>query len=492
MDVSNELAKRLLDAAPDPTVIVDRGGHIVYVNARMQEVFGYTHDDLLDRPVEAMLPERFRVLHPQHRDNFFASANPRSMGAGLELFAMHKDGHEVPVQISLSPVVTDENVLAVTAIRDISDQKRLEQELREANRAKSRFLAAASHDLRQPIQALQLLNRAAGNVATDESHREIIEKQQKSLNSMSRLLNALLDISKLEAGVIKPDITDCAVQEIFDSLRAEFEEQAKEKGLNLVVEDCNDVARSDPRLLTQILENLVSNAIRYTREGFVRLRCCHRDLFVRIEVLDTGLGISPGELDEIFEEFHQLDRGARRPEGLGLGLSIVKQTAALLDCDVEVQSKEGEGSVFSVVVPAGNVAGLDADHSMQTTSAVPSSGCILIVDDDPAVVDATRMLLEIEGFQVLAAASESEALQCIERATTPPDLLMTDYHLRAGATGLDVIRSVRDRLHADIPVILVSGDTSEAVVLDEFEGAGFLTKPVHADELLAEIQQRMK
>ena len=492
MNISNKFAKQLLDAAPDPTVIVDQGGVIIYANARVQEVLGYEANELNDRPVEDLLPERYREIHPTHRNNFFASAKPRPMGSGLELFALHKNGSEIPIEISLSPVVTDNGTLVLSALRDISHQKELESELRDASRAKSRFLAAASHDLRQPIQALQLLNRAAKSIAANDTHHTIIEKQQKSLDSMSRLLNSLLDISKLEAGIIRPDVKDCAIEEIFDSLRAEFEDQAKEQGLELVVDRCSDVARSDPRLLTQILENLISNAIRYTQQGFVQLRCLHRELSIRIEVLDTGLGIPADDLDNIFEEFHQLDQDSQRPEGLGLGLSIVKRTAGLLNCPLDVSSTPGEGSVFSVTVPTGDTTRLQVNDLESTPLPAVAGGRILIVDDEPAVVDATRMLLSIEGFDVLTASSLDEAMEHFSQPQATPDLIISDYHLRAGVTGVDVIRSIRNQGHSDIPVILVSGDTSDAITLDDFQDIGFLTKPVDTDELLTEIHQRIR
>jgi len=490
MNVSDGLAKHLLDAAPDPNVVIDKDGRILYVNGRVKDVFGYEPAELIGQSMEVLLPARFRKIHPNYRVGYFNNPAPRPMGSGLELYAQRSDGQELPVEISLSPVTTAEGRMVSATIRDVSAQKELQRQLKDASRAKSRFLAAASHDLRQPIQALNLLNSVAKKYVTEQAHRTIIEKQQKSLDSMAKLLNALLDISKLEAGIVKPDITDCAVQEIFDDLRAEFEEQAQTKGLNLVIEPCGDVARSDPRLLTQILENFISNAIRYTREGIVRLRCHHQEMFIRLDVLDTGLGISPDEIGSIFEEFHQANAGATRPEGLGLGLSIVKRTAELLGCGLEVQSKPGEGSVFSVVVPKGEKNTVPVTTPQLTAGSELATGLVLVVDDEPAVLDATSMLLEIEGFEVLTAACESEALECVSKQT--PDLLITDYHLRDGKTGIEIIRSIRKQACNNVPVILVSGDTSDAIVVNDLEDTSFLTKPVNTDDLMEEIQRRIR
>lgn len=490
MDVSNQLARRLLDDAPDPSVIVNGEGTIVYANARVTDALGYAPEELAGCNVECLLPERFRDAHPGHRSRFCTNPKPRPMGAARDLFARRKDGVEVPVSISLSPVRSSDGLLVCAAIRDVTQAKEVERQLVEASRAKSRFLAAASHDLRQPIQTLNLLNRAAKSRVTDPTHLQIIEKQQKALDSIARLLNSLLDISKLEAGVVKPDIEDCEVQKIFDSLSAEFEDQARDKGLALVVERCHGVARSDPRLLTQILENLVGNAIRYTQQGCVRLRCMHRDIGIRLQVLDTGLGIPATELERIFEEFHQVDAGSHRPEGLGLGLSIVKRTARLLGCSVEVESVPGKGSVFSVVVPEGDRASLAPNIVPAVSPSAGAGGRVLIVDDEPAVVDATRMLLETEGFEVMTAACAAEAVSRIEERGAAPDILITDYHLRSGETGLCVVRAVRDRLQASVPVILVSGDTSQNVPADIGDTVYF-KKPVDVDELLREIRRQI-
>ena len=490
MDISDTLAKHLLDAAPDPYVVVDANGCIRYANGRVKDVLGYEPAELISQRLDVLLPERFRDVHPNHRNAYFNNPSSRPMGSGLDLYALTKDGQEIPVEISLSPVTTAEGRLVSATVRDVSMQRELQQQLADASHAKSRFLAAASHDLRQPIQALNLLNSVAKKYVTEQAHLGIIEKQQKSLDSMAKLLNALLDISKLEAGMVKPDISDCAVQEIFDELRVEFEGQAEMKGLELVIEPCHDVARSDPRLLAQILENFISNAIRYTYEGLVRLRCHHQKAFIRLDVLDTGLGISPDEIGSIFDEFHQANTSASRPEGLGLGLSIVKRTAELLDCRVEVHSKPGEGSVFSVIVPKGEITTIPEPVTQNTTDSVLATGLVLIVDDEPAVLDATSMLLKIEGFEVLTAASESEALECVSVRT--PDLLITDYHLRDGQTGVEIIRSVREKVSVCVPVILVSGDTSDAIVVSDLESTSFLTKPVNTDKFVEEIHKRIR
>jgi len=489
MDVTDELAMQLLNAAPDPTVIVDQQGTIIYANARVTEVLGYSSDELMGQTIEMLLPERSRSAHPQHRNSFFAKPDARAMGNALELHALCKEGLEIPVEISLSPVVTSKGTFVSSAIRDVSAQREMAQQLTEANRAKSRFLAAASHDLRQPIQTLNLLNRAAKNTVTDPTHQNIIEKQQTSLDSMAKLLNALLDISKLEAGIVKPDITDCAVQKIFETLNAAFEAQAKDKGLDLIVETCDGVARSDARLLTQILENLMSNAIRYTREGFVRLRCLHEHQGLRIEVMDTGLGIPPDELGCIFDEFHQVNAGSNRPDGLGLGLSIVKRTAELLGCTVHVTSSPGKGSSFFVDVPEGTLPSDQETTAERSTPMAASGGCVLIVDDEPAIVAATSMLLEMEGFEVVTAASVNEVKSCVSNMASPPDLLVTDFHLRSGETGRDVIGAVREQFESKVPAILLSGDTSNRIVLDELDDVTFFTKPVDVDALLESVHQ---
>ncbi|MBN1240214.1 MAG: PAS domain S-box protein [Gammaproteobacteria bacterium] len=491
MKLTGLLARSLLNAAPDPIVIVDESGTVVFANALVEDVFGYSPAELVGRCVDVLLPERFRAVHPQHRNRFFASPAPRPMGVELELYALHRAGHEFPVEISLNPVRTDEGLLVSSAIRDVSRQRETERQLADANRAKSRFLAAASHDLRQPLQAMNLLNRAIAKSATGDPERlaTIVDRQQKALDSMSSLLDSLLDISKLDAGMIAPRPEHFGVDDVLERLRASSIEQARSKGLALEIERCGAAAHTDPNLLQQVLANLLSNAIRYTDSGSVLLRCSVvDDECLRFDVVDTGPGISEEEQERIFDEFYQIDHGSQRPEGLGLGLSIVHRMTALLGYRLDVRSARGAGSTFSVTVPRGRLP-LERDEVAEPPPAA-ATGLILIVDDERPVAEATQLLLEIEGFRVRIASCESEALaQLSER---PPDLIVSDYLLRGGETGLDVVRSVRRASKAEIPAVFVTGDTSKLpAAARELGNAQLLTKPLQAEALLDAIRRQI-
>lgn len=488
MELSETVARQLLDAAPDPTVAVTSDGTIVFANARVHRVFGYDPDEIIGRKVECLLPARFRDTHPGDRHRYFEQPLARPMGVGLDLYGLHKDGREFPVEISLSPIKTSEGLIVISAIRDVTSQREAERQLAEADRAKSRFLAAASHDLRQPLQALNLLNGAAFRNARGNAKLEtILERQQRALDSMSSLLNSLLDISKLDAGLVVPNPVSFAIGDVFDSLASDFAGQADEGGIELVIETSDETAYTDPDLLEQLLMNLVANALRYTPEGRVVVRCRRDASRLICEVADTGPGIAAEELDRIFEEFYQIDDGTQRPEGLGLGLSIVKRLSALLGFELDVDSRPGEGSVFKVFVPAG--------EQIRERSAPPeyeplTAGTrVLIIDDEPAVAHATSLLLEIEGFDVDVAGTADEAVASAARRV--PDVIVSDYHLRAEQTGASVVAALREALGVAVPVVFVTGDTGRAVSQHGLEHAELLTKPLNDDALLEAIHRRV-
>jgi PAS domain S-box-containing protein len=498
--LSSELVRSALESAPDAMVIADASGRIVFVNQQVTALFGYAPWELTGQKVECLLPERFRSRHVGHREDFNGDVRARPMGAGLDLFARRRDGTEFPVEISLSPISDDGRVLVAAAIRDVTERKRIELELvaaREsadrANQAKSRFLATASHDLRQPLQTLSLLNGTLRRTLLEPDAGEAVLRQEHAITAMSRLLNALLDISKLESGAIKPEPTDFKVAAIFEELRREFADLAANKGLELRVEHCAIHAHSDPSLVEQILRNLLANAIKYTRAGHVGMRCLNAAGVVRVQVLDTGIGIPADQLPYIYDEFYQVGVTANSVrEGYGLGLSIVQRLARLLELKVWVESEVGRGSTFSVDLPAS--AGDARDARVGTVHARPepvrqrAAPHVLIVEDDPDVLDATRMLFRVEGFRVSVASSVSEAAQkSAERADI--DVLVTDYHLADGETGTDVIALVRKTLGRDLGVVLVTGDTSTAIKdLPHDERVRMTSKPLRAEELLTLVR----
>ncbi len=370
-----------------------------------------------------------------------------------------------------------QNEAALCAARDEADR---------ANLAKGRFLATASHDLRQPLQALSLLNGSLRRLATDAEEQVAIGEQHLAITAMSRLLNSILDISKLESGAITPQLQDFDLAALFVELRVEFAEVARKKGLQLVVAEESALVHSDRALLGQILRNLVSNAIRYTARGAIQVRLQHCSEQLRVEVEDSGIGIAPEQVPLIFDEFYQVSAPPNTVrEGHGLGLSIVQRAARLLSHPLSVRSVLGQGSVFAVLVPAGTAS------AAAVTDAAPAPGPegqrphVLVVDDDPGVLNATRTLLRVEGFQVSAAGSLPQALRI---AATHADLglLITDYHLGNGELGTRVIEAVREVLGQSLRAVLISGDTSGApksAVRDEC--TWLLRKPVNPEELLA-------
>jgi signal transduction histidine kinase/ActR/RegA family two-component response regulator len=367
----------------------------------------------------------------------------------------------------------------------IAESARIKAE--EASRSKSRFFAAANHDLRQPLHSLGLFATALRNGSVDESGRRLIDQILQCIESLEQLFDNLLDISKLDAGQVEVKREIVSVNALFDRLRSAFAESAQDKGLKLRLRRSKLMLASDGTLLYRVLSNLVANALRYTEEGGVLVACRKRGNHVDIEVWDTGIGI-PGEQHErIFEEFYQLNNPARdRTRGLGLGLATVKRIVQLLDYPLRLRSIPGRGSRFTISVPLADPA------RVQTISAtieqkVPNligGKLIVVIDDEESVRLGMQSLLESWGCKCIAAMDAAGVLAQIEDRI--PDFIIADLRLSGEDTGIDAIRTLRGALGESIPAVLISGDTAtEQLRKVSAAGLTMMHKPLKAVRLRA-------
>jgi CheY-like chemotaxis protein/two-component sensor histidine kinase len=362
-----------------------------------------------------------------------------------------------------------------------------------ANEVKSRFLAAASHDLRQPLQTIWSLQSALGRALKGSEFVPHLSLLEESVRSMDEILSALVDINRLERGSIQPVVRDFPLREILARLRSELGYAAASKSLILDVEDSPEVVRSDPMLLPVILRNLIGNAIKYTVRGTVRLRVRPMGSQIEIDVIDSGIGISHENLQRIFEAFYQIDNPNRdQRQGVGLGLSIVQTICRLLDHAVTIESRVGVGSTFTVRVPHGVATELATEQdSLDSSVAAPttSGAKVLHIEDDPGVARSMAMLLSLEGYDVVSAASRDEALQHINVHGLQPDLILCDYQLPLGITGDEIVAEIATLLHAKPPTIMLTGDLSEKHLERAKRIADrILPKPVNINLLLREIE----
>ena len=493
-------AHAFIDSAPDATVVVGKSGDIRVCNRQMVKLLGYTQDELKGMNVDELVPDRFRAGHAAHRNFYSENPKVREMGTGLDLSALTKDGREIPIEISLSPIESSDGTLVAAAIRDISTRKSFEKELRlakqtaeEATKAKSKFLAAASHDLRQPLQALRLYLSALTTKLDQPKQIQLSEKMNLSLDSMGELLDALLDISTLESGSVEPNRLDIPLPEFLAKMDSRNAQSVTDKGLSFSCSPIECVIHTDPALLERVIENFITNAIRYTETGRISIDCQQHDGFVRIAVHDTGQGIPEDELEAIFNDFYQLDNAVRnRSKGLGLGLSIVKNIARILDHQTHVASTLGEGSVFSVDVPLGeqqvdSEANNAPEKATIATASLSDELTVLIVDDEPTIVDAMQEVLSMLDMNVVTAGHGAEALAHIQEGLIP-DLVLTDYRMPE-MNGVELIRKIRVVVGEELPVVVMTGDTSaEKIKAANLAHCEVLHKPVKIDELLAFIK----
>jgi two-component system, sensor histidine kinase len=381
----------------------------------------------------------------------------------------------------------------------IAELRREKAAADEANLAKSRFLAAASHDLRQPVHALGMFVGALKERDLDAESLHLVEAIENSVEAMDNLFVSLLDVSKLDAGVVEPALRNFKVKPLLERVCRELAAEADSKGLSLGLVPTSAILYSDPALLERILRNLVANAVRYTDAGRVivgcRLKGRPAPTHLSIEIWDTGRGIDEILHEKVFEEFFQIDNPERdRGKGLGLGLAIVRRLSALLACPVELSSTPGKGTCVKVRAPLAETGAATGVEEQRAAAPIAAAGPrrIYVVDDEAPVRQGMRSLLESWGHEVVDAETGAEILAQSLRLRDAPDLVICDYRLRGEESGVDVIDTLRAHYGRELPALLVTGDTAPDRLIDA-RRAGFvlLHKPVPAGKLRAAIGNLM-
>jgi two-component system CheB/CheR fusion protein len=390
----------------------------------------------------------------------------------------------------------------VITFADITERRRIadaldlaKQQAEQANRTKSRLLAAASHDLRQPLQTLALLQGLLANNVQGDKLQKLVARLGDALGAMSGMLNTLLDINQIKAGNVRTCPVAFSLQDLLPRLCREFAYQAEAQGLALRWVTADVMVQSDPRLLEQILRNLLANAVKYTKTGKVLVGCRRRPGAVSLEVWDTGVGIADGELLAIFDEYHQIDNDSReRSRGLGLGLSIVRRLAKLLGHRISVRSRPGKGSVFAVEIALSPLAATNRvdppRRDAEVSNSTPRIGAILVVEDDPDLRELLQALLIEEGHFAVSAPDGPAALKLVQQGAIRPDLLLADFNLPNGLSGLQLAAQLRQDSRPDLSVVILTGDIATSTARDiAAQHCAKLNKPVKIDELSAAIQR---
>ena len=486
-----ELFKAIANYTYDWESWIGPNGEVNWVNPAVERITGYS-------PEECLGMETYPLPLIHKKDIKLISRCMRKAAKGLsgndiEFRILRKDHHIRWGAVSWQSI-TDNNNTPIgyrTSVRDITDRKIAEDELlsarleaERANQAKSQFLAAASHDLRQPIQAIGMFASALRSAHGKHKQTKIITAIQDSVHATDELLNALLDISRLDSNTITPETEVFAIADILELAESEFTLPAQEKNLNLRTVQSSAIVKSDPILVERIIRNFISNALRYTPNGKILLGCRLKKKFLRVEVMDTGIGIALQDHKAIFEEFHQISNPERnRNHGLGLGLAIVKRIAKILSLNVGMESTEGKGSVFFIDLPLTKEK--IKNPALSNYDNIDISGrFILYIDDDPMQLAAMQTVLLQANCDILTASSPEEAIEQLKISARIPDVLIADYRLRENITGTQAIRQICDFLKREIPAAILTGDTEPNRIAEAARsGIILLHKPLRVEVL---------
>lgn len=507
-------------AAPHGLAIIALDGRFEEVNTALCRVLGREEADLLTLDIAA-------VSHPEDH-NLELEAARRLLAGDTRVFSGEKrylrpDGAVIQAHVSLALARdgTGKPRHFIAHVQDITRQVESETRLHEAIAAseqallaKTRFLAAASHDLRQPLQALNMFVSVLSGRETDPSKQTILEKVERSLDGLSELMNTLLDISKLEAGAILPDPRPFNIASLMNRLAEEFGPMAEAAGLSLRMRAQAIMLDSDPALIEVILRNLIGNALKYTEPGgriLVGARMRDGGRRLRLDVVDTGHGIPEDQRQLIFEDFHQVRASGRSSSGgLGLGLGIVSRVARLLGLQISMESRPGHGSRFSILIPRHADAGANAPRIETDGTAAPGQDMddagrvvpaddivgahrgrlhMVVVDDEAPIRESLSLLLEGWGHRVSAYAGLSDLTEALlTDALAAPDVLLVDYRLPSGRTGLEAVALTRGHFRAPIPALLLTGDTGSQRLREANRGGlPVLQKPVRPDQLRVKV-----
>ena len=396
------------------------------------------------------------------------------------------------ISVTINRIITQSITLDFKQRSLLQEVTRAKEKAEQASLAKSRFLAAASHDLRQPLQALGLIMESLRlRLSDNQDMQRLVQQGLISHNALSELFNALLELSRLESHQQEVQRTHFNGHEILESIVNEFRPMAEEKGLELVFSGDSCVVDTDPVMFGRIIRNLLTNALKFTERGRVSVILKALGEQVEVAVADTGIGIAPQEQERIFDEYHQVSNKARRrEEGIGLGLSVVKKICELLDHNIRLTSTPGKGSTFTITLPAG-----DPDRvvtARQETESDVTGLEVLVIDDDNAVLEAVSRLLSDWGCEVSVASCIAEALQRVEQEGVTPAFVLSDYRLEEEGTGIDAIEAVRSRLKLPVAGLLMSGDTDPELVAEiRNRGYHLLRKPVKPVHLRKVMRQLM-
>jgi PAS domain S-box-containing protein len=512
LEKSRENLQALLEVAPDAVVTVDDQGRIVLVNGQTEKLFGYQRHELLGKRVEKLIPARVRAGHPQHRARYAAGPHPRVMGAGLELYALRKDGTEFPVEISLSPIHTSEGFRVISSIRDVSERKKTQEQIEQQNRElglrnreverathmKSKFLASMSHELRTPLNAIvgfsDLLAEGTSGALNTKQKRFVDHIKQGSAHLL-QLINDILDLSKIEAGQLELHTEEFRVQDALPEVLSTIDPLAMAKNIRVEQKpESKSLVRADRVRFKQILYNLLSNAVKFTpKGGQISIECVDDWDFVRVSVTDTGTGIRPEDQEVIFDEFRQGEgRADGVHEGTGLGLAITRRLVEQQGGRISVESELGKGSCFTFSLPA--VEPRSEVHAVEEpikTSVTMNSGrltpLVLIVDDEVPARELLASYLE-PGYRVAMAESGVEAIKEAQRLR--PDAITLDI-LMPGSDGFETLVALRKNpATADIPVIILSIVDQKQIGF-ALGAADYLIKPVRKPMLLETIRRHV-